>query len=78
MYCGLDFWCACECVIASQTRETIFAFRRTKNASYAIHKILIMKPSTLTVISLKMWSRHLLQTALRSGGNPKMVCVVWE
>lgn len=32
-----------------------------------------MKPWTLTVISLKMWSRHLLQTVLRSGGNPKMV-----
>lgn len=33
-----------------------------------------MRPSILTVISLKMWSLHLLQTALRFGGNLKMVC----
>lgn len=49
-------------------------FRRTRNASYAIPEILIMRPTILTAISSKMWSRRLLQTALKFGGNPKMVC----
>ena len=73
---GLNFIVGCVCVwvIISQTHESNFAFRRTKNASYAIHKSLIMRRSILTVISLKMWSLHLLQTALRCGGNLKVVC----
>lgn len=66
--------CFSESVIVSWTHEINFAFRRTKSASYAIHKTLIMRPSILTAISLKMWSPHLLQTALRFGGNLKMVC----
>ena len=49
------------------------AFRRTRNASYVTPETLITRPSTPTAISLRTWSPHLLQTALRSGGNRKMV-----